>query len=98
MSVDGAWNITMPTPLGEEKSKLTLDADGSVLKGTMESNVGSAPIFDGTVAGDKVAWKVNITVPTPMTLDFSGTVDGNKMSGNVKLGGFGSTTFSGSRQ
>jgi hypothetical protein len=57
----------MTTPLGEEKGKLTMDADGSVLKGNMEANGNSQPIFDGTVAGDKVAWKVNTTVPKPMT-------------------------------
>jgi hypothetical protein len=33
----------------------------------------------------------------PMTLKFSGTVDGDKMSGKVKFGMFASGSFSGTR-
>ena len=33
----------------------------------------------------------------PMTLDFTGTVDGDKLSGSVKAGSFGSFPFTGSR-
>jgi hypothetical protein len=32
-----------------------------------------------------------------MTLEFTGTVEGNALSGNVKLGSFGSSSFSGTR-
>ena len=42
--------------------------------------------------------------PTPvrrqdgtMTLEFSATVDGDSMSGDVKLGAFGNATFTGTR-
>jgi hypothetical protein len=33
----------------------------------------------------------------PLTLDFAGTVDGDKLSGSVKAGAFGSFPFTGSR-
>jgi hypothetical protein len=33
----------------------------------------------------------------PMTLEFSGTVDGDNMTGEVKLGMFGTQSFSGTR-
>jgi len=33
----------------------------------------------------------------PMTLDFAGTVDGDKLSGSVKAGSFGSFPFTGTR-
>ena len=32
-----------------------------------------------------------------MTLEFSGTIDGDKLSGSVALGAFGSASFSGKR-
>ena len=32
-----------------------------------------------------------------MTLEFSATVDGDSISGDVKLGAFGNASFSGSR-
>ena len=33
----------------------------------------------------------------PMTLEFSATVDGDNISGSVKLGAFGTASFSGTR-
>jgi hypothetical protein len=33
----------------------------------------------------------------PMTLDFNGTVDGDKLTGTVKAGSFGSFPFTGTR-
>jgi hypothetical protein len=33
----------------------------------------------------------------PMTLEFTGTVDGDEIAGTVKLGEFGSSSFSGIR-
>jgi hypothetical protein len=33
-----------------------------------------------------------------MTLDFTGAVDGDKISGSVKAGAFGSFPFNGTRQ
>ena len=38
-----------------------------------------------------------MTSPMPMTLEFAATVDGDKISGNVKLGAFGNASFSGTR-
>ena len=43
--------------------------------------------------GNNVGWKVSITQPMPLTLDFTGTVDGDAMSGSVQLGMFGSSPF-----
>jgi hypothetical protein len=40
---------------------------------------------------------VSITQPMPLTLEFSGAVDGNAMSGTVQLGMFGSSPFRATR-
>ena len=53
--------------------------------------------IDGTVDGDTLTWKADITSPMAMTLEFTATVDGDSMSGNVKLGAFGDATFTGTR-
>jgi hypothetical protein len=63
----------------------------------MANDGSSADIFDGTVNGNEVFWKVSITDPMPMTLEFAGTVDGDEISGTVKLGEFGNSSFSGTR-
>src|ERR1700709_2927281 len=74
MAVDGNWNIVMTTPMGERKATLNVKSAGGTLTGTQGADGNSGEIFDGTVAGDDVAWKISITNPMPLTLAFSGKV------------------------
>jgi len=97
MAVDGNWNIRMETPLGERSSELTLKAEGGTLTGTQAAEGNSTAIFDGTVDGNQVAWKVKIVNPMPLTLTFSGGIDGDKIEGSVDSGSFGSWPFAGKR-
>ena len=97
MTADGNWSLVVSTPMGERQATLSAKTDGKALKGSQTAEGNTAEIFDGTVDGNAVAWKVSITDPMPMTLEFSGTVDGDKLSGSVTLGAFGSASFSGKR-
>jgi hypothetical protein len=97
MSVDGSWNLTMETPMGERSATLAVTSAGGALTGTQSADGNSAEIFDGTVNGNDVAWKVSITTPMPMTLEYTATVDGDAMSGQMQIGVFGSFPFSGAR-
>jgi hypothetical protein len=97
MAADGNWNLTISTPLGARQATLSVKSDGNTLTGSQGAEGNTAEIFDGTVNGDAVTWKVSITDPMPMTLEFSGTVSGNDVSGSVLLGSFGSSSFSGTR-
>ena len=97
MAVDGTWNLTMETPMGERRSKLTLKAVGGTLTGSQEAEGNTTEIFEGTANGDDVSWKVAITNPMPLTLSFSGAVSGDIISGNADTGMFGSFPFQGSR-
>ena len=97
MSADGTWNTTMNTPMGAQNGTMTLSTDGGTLTGTLKSPQGEIELNDGTVDGDDLTWKADITSPMAMTLEFSATVDGDSMSGNVKLGAFGDATFTGTR-
>ena len=96
-TVDGTWDVTTNTPMGAQKGTLTLKTDGDSLSGTMSGAQGTAEIKDPAVNGNDVSWKLEITSPMPMTLEFSGSVDGDSISGNVKLGSFGNATFEGTR-
>jgi len=97
MSADGTWNLTMQTPMGERRSTLTLSTAGGTLTGTQQAEGDTTDISEGTVNGNEVSWKVAITNPMPLTLTFSGTVDGNSLNGSADTGMFGSFPFQGTR-
>lgn len=97
MSVDGNWQIAMETPLGTRNATLSLAASGGVLTGEMSGEGGAIDIEDGTISGNQIAFKVDITNPMPLTLEFSATIDGNALSGTVKLGMYGDAPLSGTR-
>jgi hypothetical protein len=97
MSVDGNWNITMSTPLGERQATLALKSSGATLTGSQGAEGESTEIFDGTVNGGDVAWKVSITNPMPLTLEFAGKVEGDIVTGEMTINPMGSFPFKGVR-
>jgi hypothetical protein len=97
MAVDGNWNLTMTTPMGERNATLSLQSAGGTLTGTQGAEGNSAEIFDGAVTGDEVAWKVSITDPMPLTLAFTGKVSGESMTGEMGIGPMGSFPFTGTK-
>lgn len=98
MTVDGTYSIKQSTPHGERSSKLTLKTDGDSLSGTYEGPQGEQPFSGGKVSGNDVAWSLQTSSPMgEMKLDFKGTVIGDKISGQVQMGSFGSSDFEGTR-
>jgi hypothetical protein len=97
MAADGKWEIVINSPLGAQKAQLDLKTDGASLSGTQQAAQGSGPLENGKVEGNNLSWSAKITSPMPMTLDFTGTVEGDKLSGSVKAGSFGSFPFTGTR-
>ena len=97
MSANGTWNTTINTPMGAQNGTLELNVDGSDLSGKMSSPQGEMAIENGAIDGDSLSWKAAFTAPMPMTLEFSATVDGDAITGTVKLGAFGEAEFSGTR-
>lgn len=98
MSADGTWKLTMQTPIGERRSTLALESSGATITGKMTAEEGTATdIYEGKVDGNTATWKADIKSPMPLTLAFTGTVDGDKISGTVSAGAVGSWPFSGIR-
>jgi len=97
MAVDGKWEIVINSPLGAQKAVLDMTTSGDSLTGTQTAQQGSGPLENGKVDGNNLSWSAKISSPLPLTLDFAGTVDGDKLSGSVKAGSFGSFPFTGSR-
>ncbi len=97
MAIDGDWNIAVNSPMGKQESKLSFTSDGSTLTGSATAQGQTQPISNGTIEGDAVKWSASITTPFPMTLEFTGTLAGDSLNGNVKAGSFGSFPFTGTR-
>lgn len=98
MSVEGTFDITINTPMGKEESKLTLAANGGELTGTMQQpGKDEITVDNGTVEGANVTWSADVTSPIPLTLKFAGQVDGDAIGGEVELGMYGKSDFTGTR-
>ncbi|MFT4799003.1 MAG: hypothetical protein ACJAXW_003075 [Candidatus Azotimanducaceae bacterium] len=95
--IDGDWKVTLNSPMGAQDATLTLATDGASLSGKMVGAQGTQEFDGGSVDGNSLTWNVKMTQPMPMDLDFSADVDGDAISGKVKLGAFGDATFAGSR-
>ena len=97
-AVDGDWNVTIKTPMGDQSSVFTVKSDGATFTGQVAGALGSMDIKDGAVDGNTLTWKMDMTVPMPMTLEGTATVDGDSISGSVKAGAFGDMGLSGTRK
>lgn len=81
--------------MGPRDVQLDLTADGGTLSGKQGGPSGDNDIFEATIDGDAIAWKVDFAgAAGEMVLDFKGTVDGDAISGEVGFGAMGSGAFS----
>ena len=95
-AADGNWKITINTPMGAQEVTAEIKTSGDTFSGKTSGRMGDSEV-SGKVDGDTLTWSANITNPMPMTLEFTATVSGDSMSGNVKLGAFGNAPLSGVR-
>lgn len=97
MSVAGSYECVLKSPMGDQASTMTVNVDGDSWSGTNVGAQGSLDITDGKVDGNTLTWSMSITVPMPMTLEGTATVDGDALTGSVKAGAFGSFPLTGTR-
>ena len=81
--VAGSWEMSIETPRGTMTQTLTLQQDGSTLKGTLKGQRGEAPVT-GSVTGNKITFTVTRDTPNgSFTIEYSGTADGDSMTGTA---------------
>jgi hypothetical protein len=97
-NIDGEWDCTMKTPMGDQKTVLTLKSDGNTFTGTSAGAQGSVEILDGKIDADTLTWTMQVTSPFPMKLEGKLTVAGDTVSGAIKAGNFGSFATTGKRR
>jgi hypothetical protein len=94
--IDGTYDCTVKSPLGDQNLTLTVKSDGNSFTGQASGAMGASDV-SGTVDGNTLAWKQQMTSPMPMTLDITATIDGDTVNGNVGAGAFGSFPLTGKR-
>jgi hypothetical protein len=95
--VDGTWNCTMTSPMGSGSLTLTLATEGSDLSGTLVSDQGTMEFTGGTVDGNDLSWTVSVTQPMPIEIQTTATIEGDTLTGESKLGSFGTAQLAGTR-
>jgi hypothetical protein len=98
MSVEGNWKITVKSPVGPQVSIVVLHSSGGVLTGTQSGQGTTSEISEGKVDGNTVYWVNHVTTPMKMKVEFTGTVDGDQITGKVKAGMMGSFSFAGVKE
>ena len=98
MSVAGTYECITKTPMGDQKSDVTIVVSGDTFTGSNVGAMGSMELENGKVDGNKLTWSMKMTVPMPMTLEGEATVDGDALTGSVKAGAFGTFPMSGTRK
>ena len=94
--VQGKWNITIKTPVGDKSGVLELKTEGTRLTGSLSDADHFAAISDGTVEGNRLSWSAKITKPMRMSFKFTATVEADRISGAAKHM-LGKATFTGTR-
>jgi hypothetical protein len=97
MTLDGTWEITTKTPMGDQKATLQLSTQGGALTGVHTAMGASNEIYDATVDGQSVSWKVDVQKPFAMTVECHGTIDGDSLTGEATPGALPPVPFTGNR-
>lgn len=98
MSVAGEYDCVTKSPMGDQKSVLTVNVDGDSWTGSNAGQMGALDINDGKVDGNTLTWTMDMKVPMPMKLEGTATVEGDTITGQVKAGAFGTMAMTGTRK
>ena len=97
MGVAGSYDCVTKTPMGDQKSEFTIEVNGDTFTGKNAGAMGSMDLENGKIDGNKLTWSMKMTVPMPMTLEGTATIEGDTLTGSVNAGAFGSMPMRGTR-
>jgi hypothetical protein len=86
----GKWNASIDSPQGPFAMVFDFKVDGDKLTGTMSNDfMGSTPISEGMVKGKELMFKLKLEGGPngPMTISYTGVVDGDHLSLTSKVEG-----------
>ncbi len=86
--VSGAWDLVIQTRHGEMGSTVRFAQDGEKLKVSMTDPRGGDTTGEGSIRGNDIRWSVvRKTAHGTLTVVYTGTVQGNAMSGQADIEG-----------
>jgi hypothetical protein len=89
VNVTGDWEITITSPRGERTQDIHFEQEGEKLTVTMQGRRGEVTA-EGTVKGSEIEWSITRSTPRgEFTMTYTGKIEGDTMSGEVKIGGRG---------
>ncbi|HJQ22471.1 MAG TPA: amidohydrolase family protein [Blastocatellia bacterium] len=94
----GEWSLTVNTPQGENRARLSLRREGGQILGTLNAQQGTYEIRDAKLTGNELRFSASIQVQSD-TVDaaFVATIEGNAMRGSVTIPALGTFEFTGTR-
>ena len=104
VDVTGDWEMTTESPRGERTQTIHFEQDGEKLTVTMQGGMrggqgGGEITAEGTIIGNKIEWSITRSTPRgDFTTKYTGTVDGDTMSGEVDRGERGTAPWSAKRK
>jgi hypothetical protein len=96
----GTWNIVVNSPQGPMDVTLTIKQSGDTITGSLSSMLGETNIYQGTVSGNRISFKITFTPSGMESLEvlFTGTIQGTQITGTASVGDMGSFDFTGSKR
>lgn len=98
MSIDGSYDCVTKSPMGDQASVVTIVTNGDTFTGTNEGAMGSMDLENGKINGNELTWEMNMTVPMPMKLEGTATIENGVLTGSVKAGAFGEMAMTGTKK
>jgi len=95
MSVEGTWNTTVKSPMGDQKGTLTVNRDGEGWTGNMAGGRGSKDNTNGHGEGETNKGTMDRAGAQPGERTCEATADGDTLSGKVNAGAFGDMPLTG---
>ena len=98
-SIEGQWDCTQQSPMGAQKSIITLESDANGgFKGTNIGAAGTMEITDGKIEGDKVTFMMKVTSPMKINVKVQAVLAGDTLEGKASAGMFGSFPMTATRK
>src|SRR3546814_13335893 len=93
--VDGAYDCVTRTPMGAQQSVFTVISNDGTFHGTNASPLGPLDVQGGKVDGNRPTWKLELTIPLPMTMESAAIIQGNPFTGTIAPVRFASRALAG---